>query len=129
MPRDYAREYERERGRYKRLTIRIPADLAEAFYACCEADDVRPSDWVLNRIFEYARGKVDLKVVNYQGFLFDWTDLVAGMDPVLYAQLRNTLPSDITNEEFLEQYGEIDPSIYEIIDPFGAPVGSSDEEE
>jgi hypothetical protein len=127
MARDYALEYEREQKKYRRLTIRIPADLAQAFYAKCEADDVRPSDWVLTKIFEECRRDLDLNVVIYQGFMFNWNELVSEMDPAIYQQLVDILPADTTNEEFLDQYGELDPSIYEIIDPYGAPSRSPEE--
>ena len=128
MPRNYAREYEREQQRYRRMTIRIPTELANAFFACCDLDGVTPSDWILNQILEYAKREVDLGIVNYQGFNFRWEDIVSEMDPQIYEQLRATMPSDATNEEFLEEYGELDPKIYEVIDPFGAPVRPSDED-
>lgn len=120
MARDYAAEYERERERYRRLTLRIPADMYEVFSAYCENEDIKPTDWLLNRIFETVRTKMDLNVVSYNGFIFEWSDLVSEMDPAIVSQLKAVLPPDTTNEQFLEEYGEIDPSIYSVIDPYRA---------
>ena len=127
MARNYAEEYERERELYRRLTLRIPANMAEVFYAYCENEDIRPTDWILTKIFETVRTKIELNVVDYNGFLFNWNDIVSEMDPAIIAQLREILPPETTNEEFLEQYGEIDPSIYSVIDPYWTP--SEDDEE
>jgi len=129
MARNYAAEYERERERYRRLTLRIPANMAEVFYAYCENEDIRPSDWILTKIFETVRTKIELDVVDYNGFLFNWHEILSEMDPSIVAQLRELLPPETTNEEFLEQYGEIDPSIYSVIDPYWTPPEEDDDED
>ncbi len=118
--RNYAEEYAREREYSRRLTVRLPLEMADVFIAKCAVDDISPADWVRNKILEYIQTDINLGLVQYQGFVFDWNELVSEMDPLIYQQLREVLPEDTTNEEFLEQYGELDPSIYDIIDPFGA---------
>ncbi len=118
--RNYSEEYAREREYSRRLTVRLPLEMAEAFTAKCEADGINPADWVRNKILEYVRADIDLGLVQYQGFVFDWHELISEMDPLIFEELRASLPSDVTNEEFLEHYGDMDPSIYDIIDPFGA---------
>ena len=118
--RNYAEEYAREREYSRRLTVRLPLEMADVFAAKCAVDGISPADWVRNKILEYIQTDINLGLVQYQGFVFDWNELVSEMDPLIYQQLRAVLPEDTTNEEFLEQYGELDPSIYDIIDPFGA---------